>query len=90
MTRYTFPLRPDVLVSVELPEDLRSAEAERMGRWLAALPLPVEPPAADGWASWAVRAAPEAIPSALTEVHHYAYQVTARSAAGVVPRFKAA
>jgi hypothetical protein len=59
VTRYTFPLRADVLVSVELPEDLRSAEAERMGRWLAALPLPVEPPAADGWASWAADAPPE-------------------------------
>jgi hypothetical protein len=35
---HTFPLRPDLLMTFELPRDLTAKEAARIGKWLATLP----------------------------------------------------
>lgn len=37
MTVYAFPLRPGLVVSVEVPADLTEGEARRMGTWLSTL-----------------------------------------------------
>jgi hypothetical protein len=36
---YEFPLRPDALISVDLPVDLNADEAERLVAWLRSLAL---------------------------------------------------
>lgn len=40
--RHIYPLRPDFTVTLELPRDLTTAEAERLGAMLKTLPIPPE------------------------------------------------
>jgi hypothetical protein len=37
---HPFPLRPDFNVSAVLPDDLTTAEAERLSKWILTLGLP--------------------------------------------------
>ena len=37
-TEHTFRLRPDVLMTFLLPNDLTSQDVKRLSRWLATLP----------------------------------------------------
>ncbi|GAB2974145.1 hypothetical protein [Saccharothrix stipae] len=50
LIRYQLPLRPDLLVNLDLPVDLTSADAARIAAFVKSLAFePVEPPSQDGF-----------------------------------------